>query len=101
MPLGELEKIQAVVTGSADQVREGLARYVAAGARHIVIRLGALDLHSQRDQLERIAALIPAVRVSADHASALGGSGAPPARACCRHSPASWPGPRRATQSSR
>ena len=74
MPLEELEKIQAVVTGSADQVLEGLARYVAAGARHIVIRLGALDLHSQRDQLERIAALIPAVRASADHASASGGS---------------------------
>ncbi|MFC6023756.1 LLM class flavin-dependent oxidoreductase [Plantactinospora solaniradicis] len=74
MPLEELEKIQAVVTGSAEQVHEGLARYVAAGARHIVIRLGALDLHSQRDQLERIAALIPAVRASADHASASGGS---------------------------
>jgi alkanesulfonate monooxygenase SsuD/methylene tetrahydromethanopterin reductase-like flavin-dependent oxidoreductase (luciferase family) len=66
VPLAELEKIQAVVTGSADQVLEGLARYVAAGARHIVIRPGALDLHSQRDQLERIAALIPAVRASAD-----------------------------------
>jgi alkanesulfonate monooxygenase SsuD/methylene tetrahydromethanopterin reductase-like flavin-dependent oxidoreductase (luciferase family) len=69
MPLAELEKVQAVVTGSADQVREGLARYVAAGARHIVTRLGALDLHSQRDQLERIAALIPALRAPADHAS--------------------------------
>ena len=74
MPLEKLEKIQAVVTGSADQVHEGLARYVGAGARHIVIRLGALGLHSQRDQLERIAALIPAVRASADHTSAPGGS---------------------------
>nr|WP_241832261.1 LLM class flavin-dependent oxidoreductase [Pseudofrankia sp. EUN1h] len=69
MPLEELEKIQAVVTGSADQVLAGLARYVAGGARHIVARLGALDLRSQRDQLERVAALIPAVRASAhtDH----------------------------------
>ena len=74
MPLEKLEKIQAVVTGSADQVHEGLARYVGAGARHIVIRLGALGLHSQRDQLERIAALIPAGRASADHTSAPGGS---------------------------
>jgi alkanesulfonate monooxygenase SsuD/methylene tetrahydromethanopterin reductase-like flavin-dependent oxidoreductase (luciferase family) len=65
MPLQELEKIQAVVTGSADQVRAGLARYVDAGARHIVIRLGALDLHSQRDQLERLAAQIPALRIDA------------------------------------
>jgi hypothetical protein len=60
-----------VVTGSADQVLAGLARYVAGGARHIVTRLGALDLRSQRDQLERVAALIPAVRAAAatDHAS--------------------------------
>ncbi|MFI0539704.1 LLM class flavin-dependent oxidoreductase [Streptomyces sp. WSLK1-3] len=62
MPLEELEKIQAVVTGSANQVVEALGRYAAAGARHIVARLGALDLHSQRDQLERIADLIPAVQ---------------------------------------
>jgi alkanesulfonate monooxygenase SsuD/methylene tetrahydromethanopterin reductase-like flavin-dependent oxidoreductase (luciferase family) len=74
MSLEELEKIQAVVTGSAEQVHDGLARYVAAGARHIVVRLGALNLHSQRDQLERISALIPAVRASADHAAALGRS---------------------------
>ncbi|OKJ65719.1 5,10-methylene tetrahydromethanopterin reductase [Streptomyces sp. CB02460] len=69
MPLKELEKIQAVVTGSADQVREHLERYVAAGARHIVARLGALDLHSQRDQLEQIAELIPAVQAATDHVS--------------------------------
>ncbi|MER5791983.1 LLM class flavin-dependent oxidoreductase [Streptomyces sp. NPDC001980] len=62
MPLEELEKIQAVVAGTADQVCACLGRYVAAGARHIVVRLGALDLRSQRDQLERAADLIPAVR---------------------------------------
>ncbi|OHV20231.1 5,10-methylene tetrahydromethanopterin reductase [Parafrankia soli] len=77
MPLEELEKIQAVVTGSAGQVLEGLDRYVAGGARHIVTRLGALDLRSQFDQLERIGALIPALRASADHASAPGGSDRP------------------------
>ena len=59
MPLAGLEKIQAVITGTPEQVAEALSRYIAAGARHLVIRLGALDLHSQRDQLERIAALIP------------------------------------------
>jgi alkanesulfonate monooxygenase SsuD/methylene tetrahydromethanopterin reductase-like flavin-dependent oxidoreductase (luciferase family) len=69
MPLEELEKIQAVVTGSADQILAGLGRYVAAGARHLVLRLGALDLRTQRDQLDRIAALIPALRAGADHAS--------------------------------
>ncbi|WP_018500528.1 LLM class flavin-dependent oxidoreductase [Parafrankia discariae] len=69
MPLEELERIQAVVTGSADQVLDGLTRYVAAGARHIVIRLGALDLRSQNDQLDRIAELISAVQASAERPS--------------------------------
>lgn len=74
MPLQELERIQAVVTGSADQVLERLGRYVAAGVRHLVIRLGGLDLRSQRDQLERAADLIPAIQKAADHASASEGS---------------------------
>ncbi|MFM9567893.1 LLM class flavin-dependent oxidoreductase [Streptomyces turgidiscabies] len=74
MPLEELEKIQAVVTGSADQVLESLGQYVAAGARHVVARLGALDLHSQRDQLERLADLIPAVQAAADRVPASEGS---------------------------
>jgi alkanesulfonate monooxygenase SsuD/methylene tetrahydromethanopterin reductase-like flavin-dependent oxidoreductase (luciferase family) len=62
MPLDELEKIQAIVTGTPEEVTESLGRYVTAGARHLVIRLGALDLHSQRDQLEQVAALIPPLR---------------------------------------
>jgi alkanesulfonate monooxygenase SsuD/methylene tetrahydromethanopterin reductase-like flavin-dependent oxidoreductase (luciferase family) len=62
MPRNELEKIQAVVTGSADQVRAALTRYIDVGARHIVIRLGGLDLRSQHEQLERVADLIPAWR---------------------------------------
>lgn len=62
MPLKELEKIQAIVTGTPEHVAESLGRYITAGARHLVIRLGALDLRSQRDQLERIAALIPSLR---------------------------------------
>ncbi|WP_240796528.1 hypothetical protein [Streptomyces sp. RFCAC02] len=57
-----LERTQAAVTGSGDQVLARLGRYVAAGARHIVIRPGAPDLASQRDQMERIAALVPALR---------------------------------------
>ncbi|TLP51877.1 LLM class flavin-dependent oxidoreductase [Microbispora triticiradicis] len=62
MPLEELERIQAVVTGTADQVLAGLCRYVAAGARHLVVRLGALSLHGQRDQLDRVAELIAPLR---------------------------------------
>lgn len=59
LPLEELEQIQAVVTGSGAQVREGLARYVAAGARHLVCRPAAVGLRSLGDQMERIADLIP------------------------------------------
>ncbi|MEU3979186.1 LLM class flavin-dependent oxidoreductase [Streptomyces sp. NPDC026672] len=62
MPLAELEKIQAVLTGSAERIADGLRRYVAAGARHVVVRLGALDLRSQREQMERVAALLPQAR---------------------------------------
>jgi alkanesulfonate monooxygenase SsuD/methylene tetrahydromethanopterin reductase-like flavin-dependent oxidoreductase (luciferase family) len=65
MPLEELEKIQAIITGPPRRVIESLSRYIAAGARHVVVRLGALDLHSQRDQLERVAALIPSLRDAA------------------------------------
>ncbi|MFF4489820.1 LLM class flavin-dependent oxidoreductase [Streptomyces sp. NPDC001544] len=61
MPLTDLERIQAVVAGSPEQVVRGLRSYVAAGARHIVVRLGAVGLRAQRDQLERLAALLPAV----------------------------------------
>ncbi|MEU6097062.1 hypothetical protein [Streptomyces sp. NPDC047079] len=49
---------------------ERLGRYVAAGARRIVARLAAVDLRSQRDQLERLANLLPAVHAAADRASA-------------------------------
>jgi alkanesulfonate monooxygenase SsuD/methylene tetrahydromethanopterin reductase-like flavin-dependent oxidoreductase (luciferase family) len=59
MSLNELEKIQAVVAGSFDRVRATINRYIDAGARNIVIRLGALDLRSQHQQLERVAALVP------------------------------------------
>ncbi|MCC5477695.1 LLM class flavin-dependent oxidoreductase [Streptomyces barringtoniae] len=65
MPLAELEQIQAVVAGTAAQVHAQLTRFVEAGARHLVVRPGALGLASQRDQLERVADLIPALKASA------------------------------------
>ncbi|MFF7335649.1 LLM class flavin-dependent oxidoreductase [Streptomyces sp. NPDC008150] len=60
LPLTELEKIQAVVTGTAAHVLDRLLEYAAAGARHLVVRLAAPDLRSQSEQLDRLAALIPA-----------------------------------------
>jgi len=54
--------LESRITGTPQHVIESLSRYIAAGARHVVVRLGALDLHSQRDQLERVAALISSLR---------------------------------------
>jgi alkanesulfonate monooxygenase SsuD/methylene tetrahydromethanopterin reductase-like flavin-dependent oxidoreductase (luciferase family) len=62
MPLAELEKIQAIATGSADEVAAVLERYIASGARHIVCRIGALDLASIADQLEQLAGLARRIR---------------------------------------
>jgi alkanesulfonate monooxygenase SsuD/methylene tetrahydromethanopterin reductase-like flavin-dependent oxidoreductase (luciferase family) len=62
LALAELETIQAVVTGRPEQVAAQLGSYVAAGARHLVCRIGTLDLTSQRQQLEQIAELRPLLR---------------------------------------
>ncbi|MFD8750269.1 LLM class flavin-dependent oxidoreductase [Kitasatospora sp. NPDC059577] len=58
LPLAETEKIQAFALGAPDEVAATLARYASAGARHVVARLGALELDGQRDQLEKLAALV-------------------------------------------
>lgn len=72
MPLADLQTIQAVVTGTADQVAAGLGAYIAAGARHLVLRLGAIGLAAQEEQLDRVAALIGRLADCAawDHSSA-------------------------------
>ncbi|MER7583629.1 LLM class flavin-dependent oxidoreductase [Kitasatospora sp. NPDC097691] len=57
LPLAETEQIQAFAAGSPDEVAAKLARYTSAGARHVVARLGALELSDQREQLEQLAAL--------------------------------------------
>ncbi|WP_405013078.1 LLM class flavin-dependent oxidoreductase [Kitasatospora sp. NBC_01539] len=55
--LEDLEQVQAVVTGPADQVAARLRQYRDAGARRLVVRLGALDLPAQYEQLELVAGL--------------------------------------------
>jgi alkanesulfonate monooxygenase SsuD/methylene tetrahydromethanopterin reductase-like flavin-dependent oxidoreductase (luciferase family) len=54
MPLDQLEKIQALAAGPPDVVAEKLRGYVAAGARHLAIRIATTSLESQREQLEHI-----------------------------------------------
>jgi alkanesulfonate monooxygenase SsuD/methylene tetrahydromethanopterin reductase-like flavin-dependent oxidoreductase (luciferase family) len=58
MPLETLETIQSLIAGTPAEVAAGLDRYHAAGARHVVCRIGTLDLHSQRDQLDQLADLL-------------------------------------------
>jgi alkanesulfonate monooxygenase SsuD/methylene tetrahydromethanopterin reductase-like flavin-dependent oxidoreductase (luciferase family) len=62
LPLHELEKVQAVVAGPRDHVVSHLNRYTDAGARHLVVRIGALDLAAQLDQLDRVAEIIPILK---------------------------------------
>ncbi len=62
MALKQLETIQAVIAGPPEHVAAELGRYLAAGARHLVCRIAAPDLRSQREQLERIAGIFPLLR---------------------------------------
>jgi alkanesulfonate monooxygenase SsuD/methylene tetrahydromethanopterin reductase-like flavin-dependent oxidoreductase (luciferase family) len=57
LPLEVLETIQLLATGPLEVVRDRLQAYVAAGARHVVCRIGALSLRAQTDQLEPLATL--------------------------------------------
>ena len=59
MPLEQLETIEALAAGPADYVAEKLSRYVAAGARHLAVRIAATNLAAQREQLEQIIKLKP------------------------------------------
>ncbi|GAA5000295.1 hypothetical protein GCM10025734_35210 [Kitasatospora paranensis] len=59
MSLEQVTAIQALVTGTADEVATTLGRYIDAGARHLILRIGALTLKDQHDQLERIADILP------------------------------------------
>jgi alkanesulfonate monooxygenase SsuD/methylene tetrahydromethanopterin reductase-like flavin-dependent oxidoreductase (luciferase family) len=54
LPLDQLEQVQALAAGPVDVVAERLRGYVAAGARHLVVRIATTDLESQREQLEQI-----------------------------------------------
>jgi hypothetical protein len=42
-------------------VADHLRRYVAAGARHLVVRIAAMTLKDQEAQLDHLAALRPAL----------------------------------------
>ena len=52
LPLATVDTIQLFLAGSPDVVRAGLHPYLEAGARHVLCRIAALDLETQREQLE-------------------------------------------------
>lgn len=56
-PLSFLETIQLYAAGTEEQVAERLRPYIDAGARHLVLRIAALDADEQFDQLDRFAKL--------------------------------------------
>lgn len=64
MPLEVVETVQLLVAGPAAEIRAVLDRYVDAGARHLVFRIGALDLATQLDQLELVSTLYDALPVA-------------------------------------
>jgi len=54
LPLDQLERIQALAAGPLDVVAGKLRGYVAAGARHLAVRIATTSLETQREQLEQI-----------------------------------------------
>jgi len=64
LPVDVLRTIQVLISGTPQQVTAGLRSYLAGGARHLVCRIAALDLRTQRDQLERIAEIARTLRHS-------------------------------------
>jgi alkanesulfonate monooxygenase SsuD/methylene tetrahydromethanopterin reductase-like flavin-dependent oxidoreductase (luciferase family) len=57
LPLDQLEQVQVLVAGPPDVVAEKLRGYVAAGARHLAVRIATTSLETQREQLEQIVKL--------------------------------------------
>ncbi|WP_225845801.1 LLM class flavin-dependent oxidoreductase [Streptomyces sp. HPF1205] len=58
-PIEEMERIQANAAGTPEVVAEKLGRYVAQGARHLIMRIAAPDIPAQLAQLDGLARLRP------------------------------------------
>jgi alkanesulfonate monooxygenase SsuD/methylene tetrahydromethanopterin reductase-like flavin-dependent oxidoreductase (luciferase family) len=61
LPLEEAGKIQAMAAGTPEAVVEQLGRFVAQGARHLILRVALADIPAQLAQLDRLVALRPAL----------------------------------------
>lgn len=59
LPVEQLETIQALAAGPPAYVAERLNAYVAAGARHLAVRIATTSLSAQLEQLEQLIKLKP------------------------------------------
>ncbi|MFI0901382.1 LLM class flavin-dependent oxidoreductase [Streptomyces sp. NPDC020983] len=64
LPLAQMASIQALAAGTPEAVVDTLGRYVAQGARHLVLRPAVPDMAALPGQLEGLAALRPALDAS-------------------------------------
>jgi alkanesulfonate monooxygenase SsuD/methylene tetrahydromethanopterin reductase-like flavin-dependent oxidoreductase (luciferase family) len=69
-PAEAMRGIQAMLAGPPAMVAAGLARYVDAGARHLVVRPAALDRDDHACQLDRLAEVADTVAWVAPRARA-------------------------------
>jgi alkanesulfonate monooxygenase SsuD/methylene tetrahydromethanopterin reductase-like flavin-dependent oxidoreductase (luciferase family) len=60
VPLEILKTIQLLIAGPREHVHAELRKYADAGARHIIIRIGAVEVARQQDQLVEMAGLLDA-----------------------------------------
>ena len=71
-PLAEMATFQAYRAGPAAEILDWLGGYVAAGARHLVLRLGSFDSAGQLEQLAE--QVLPALRATPPHPAVSAGS---------------------------
>ncbi|TCO65561.1 LLM class flavin-dependent oxidoreductase [Actinocrispum wychmicini] len=57
-PLDVVRTIQLLVAGPREHIEAELRKYVDAGARHVLLRIAALDMAAQADQLAAIAGML-------------------------------------------
>ncbi|GAA3821416.1 LLM class flavin-dependent oxidoreductase [Amycolatopsis tucumanensis] len=68
-PLDWVGKVQVMITGGPDEVIAQLRRFAEAGARHILLRIAALDPRDIDHQLAGLAEILSPLRRTLEHES--------------------------------
>lgn len=58
-PVDVVAKIQLLLAGPVAEIAAALRDYLAAGARHVLLRIGAVGMRAQLDQLAALTDLLP------------------------------------------